>query len=68
MLDEMTQQNPSKFAIFLSREGVRNLILGYPTLMNKQFWNFFGEIHSVNPKILGYPRIPGSPLTPSLDT
>jgi len=28
------------------------------------FWNFFGEIHRVNPEILGYPRITGYPLMP----
>ena len=40
------------------REVVRNLILGYPTLIHKFFGTFFGEIHRVNPEILGYPRIP----------
>ena len=45
------------------REDVRNLILGYPLLTNG---TFLGEIHRVNPEILGYPRIPGYPLTPSL--
>ena len=48
------------------REVVRNLILGYPSLTNKIFEIFLGEIHKVNPEILGYPRIPGSPLTTSL--
>ena len=42
------------------------MILGYPSLKNKIFGNFLGEIHRINPEILGYPRIPGSPLTPSL--
>ena len=41
------------------REDVRNLILGYPSLTNKIFGTFWGEIHRVNPEILGYPRIPG---------
>ena len=49
------------------REDVRNLILGYPSLKNKNFGTFLGEIHRINPEILGYPRIPGYPLTPSLD-
>ena len=48
------------------REVVRNLILGYPSLTNKIFEIFLGEIHKVNPEILGYPRIPGYPLTTSL--
>ena len=48
------------------REEVRNLILGYPSLKNKNFGTFLGEIHRINPEILGYPRIPGYPLTPSL--
>ena len=39
------------------REGVRNLILVYPTLIHKFFGTFFGEIHRVNPEILVYPRI-----------
>ncbi len=43
------------------REGFRNLILGYPTLIQKNFGIFFGEIHRVNPEILGYPRIPRIP-------
>ena len=45
------------------REDVRNLTLGYPSLTNR---NLLGEIHKVNSEILGYPRIPGSPLTTSL--
>ena len=45
------------------REDVRNLILGYPLLTNG---TFLGEIHRVNPEILGYPRIPGYPLTSAL--
>ena len=49
-----------------STECVRNLILGYPTLIHKIFETFFGEIHRVNPEILRYPRIPGSPLMTSL--
>ena len=49
------------------REDVRNLILGYPSLKNKNFGTFLGEIHRINPEILGYPRIPGYPLTPSLE-
>ena len=62
----------SPFALFESkatkriprgREDVRNLTLGYPSLKNR---NSLGEIHKVNPEILGYPRIPGSPLTHSL--
>ena len=40
-----------------------HLILGYPLLT---YGTFLGEIHRVNPEILGYPRIPGYPLTPSL--
>ena len=48
------------------REDVRNLILGYPSLKNKNFGTFLGEIHRINPEILGYPRIPGYPLTTSL--
>ena len=48
------------------REDVRNLILVYPSLTNNFFLTFLGEIHRVNPEILGYPRIPGSPLTTSL--
>ena len=48
------------------REDVRNLILGYPSLKNNNFGTFLGEIHRINPEILGYPRIPGYPLTPSL--
>ena len=50
----------------LVREDVRNLILGYPSLKNKNFGTFLGEIHRINPEILGYPRIPGYPLTTSL--
>ena len=49
-----------------SREEVRNSILGYPSLKNKNFGTFLGEIHRINPEILGYPRIPGYPLTTSL--
>ena len=52
--------------IVIVREDVRNLILGYPSLKNKNFGTFLGEIHRINPEILGYPRIPGYPLTPSL--
>ena len=48
------------------RDDVRNLILGYPSLKNKNFGTFLGEIHRINPEILGYPRIPGYPLTSSL--
>ena len=48
------------------REDVRNLILGYPSLKNKNFGTFLGEIYRINPEILGYPRIPGYPLTTSL--
>ena len=55
-----------QFTIALFREDVRNLILGYPSLKNKNFGTFLGEIHRINPEILGYPRIPGYPLTPSL--
>ena len=46
--------------------GVKNLILGYPALIHKNFGTFFGEIHRVNPEILRYLRIPGYPLTSSL--
>ena len=49
-----------------AREEVRNSILGYPSLKNKNFGTFLGEIHRINPEILGYPRIPGYPLTTSL--
>ena len=42
------------------------MILGYPSLKNKNFGTFLGEIHRINPEILGYPRIPGYPLTSSL--
>ena len=49
-----------------SREEVRNSILGYPSLKNKNFGTFLGEIYRINPEILGYPRIPGYPLTTSL--
>ena len=45
---------------------VINLILGYPSLINKIFEIFLGKIHRENHGILGYPRIPGSPLTTSL--
>ena len=45
------------------REDVSNLTLGNPSSTNR---NLLGEIHKVNPEILGYPRIPGSPLTTSL--
>ena len=48
------------------REEVRNSILGYPSLKNKNFGTFLGEIYRINPEILGYPRIPGYPLTTSL--
>ena len=44
-------------AIMIVREGVRNLILVYPTLIRKFSGTFFGEIHTVNPEILVYPRI-----------
>ena len=46
-------------AIMIVREGVRNLILvyQYPTLIRKFVGIFFGEIHTVNPEILVYPRI-----------
>ena len=46
-------------AIMIVREGVRNLILvyQYPTLIRKFVGTFFGEIHTVNPEILVYPRI-----------
>ena len=47
-------------------EEVRNSILGYPSLKNKNFGTFLGEIYRINPEILGYPRIPGYPLTTSL--
>ena len=47
------------------REEVRNSILGYPSLKNKNFGTFLGEIYRINPEILGYPRIPGYPLTTS---
>lgn len=50
----------------MTREDVRNLILGYPSLKNKNVGTFLGEIHRINPEILGYPRIPGSPLMYSL--
>ena len=40
--------------------------MGYPSLKNKNFGTFLGEIHRINPEILGYPRIPGYPLTTSL--
>ena len=50
----------------MTREDVRNLILGYPSLKNKNVGTFLGEIHRINPEILGYPRIPGYPLTTSL--
>ena len=49
-----------------TREEVRNLILGYPSLKNENVGTFLGEIHRKNPEILGYPRIPGYPLTTSL--
>ena len=55
------KQGTSIKLCFLSREEVRNLILGYPSLKNKNFGTFLGEIHRINPEILGYPRIPGSP-------
>ena len=39
-------------------EGIRNLILVYPTLILHRFiGTFFGEIHTVNPEILVHPRI-----------
>ena len=56
----------NKISLLIYREDVRNLILGYPSLKNKIIGNFLGEIHRINPEILGYPRIPGSPLTTSL--
>ena len=34
----------------ITREDVRNLTLGYPSLTNR---NLLGEIHKVNPEILG---------------
>ena len=46
----------------MNREDVRNLILGYPSLKNKHFGTFLGEIHRINPEILGYPRIPSNNL------
>ena len=52
--------------IFL-REDVRNLILGYPTVMHKIFGKFFGKIHIADLEIFGYPRIPGYPLTSSFE-
>ena len=54
------------FSALKGREGVRNLILGYPSLINKIFGTFLGENHRVNPEILGDTMIPGSPLTTSL--
>ena len=44
------------------REGVRTLILGCPALKQKIFGTFFGEIHRVNPEVLGYSRIPSNAL------
>ena len=55
-----------KILILIRREEVRNSILGYPSLKNKNFGTFLGEIHRINPEKLGYPRIPGYPLTSSL--
>ena len=55
-----------KAKVTIFREEVRNSILGYPSLKNKNFGTFLGEIHRINPEILGYPRIPGYPLTTSL--
>ena len=48
--------------MFMTRECVRNFILGYPTLIHKIFGTYFGEIHRVNLEILGYPRISRIPL------
>ena len=37
------------------------------SLIHKIFGTCFGDIHRVNPEILGYPRIPGFPLTTFLN-
>ena len=63
---QMLNIQPSNTTVIKAREDVRNLILGYPSLKNKNFGTFLGEIHRINPEILGYPRIPGYPLTTSL--
>ena len=46
------------YCSMIAGRSVRNLILGYPTLIHKNIGTFLGEIHRVNPEILGYPRIP----------
>ena len=51
--------------IKLLREGIRNLILGYPIVHNKMLEPFFDEIFGVNLEILGGPRKPGR-LTTSI--
>ena len=47
---------------YVFREGARNLILWYPTLIHIIFETFSAEIHRVYPEILGYPRIPRIPI------